>query len=85
MTTYPRPGVRSLHRFKRPRRRRWPDALRDDVLTRLLEPNHVRAEQEHLSGAAAEAGQTKAKTKRATRKKTEPTAPRNLLTKLPGM
>jgi hypothetical protein len=46
---------------KRPRRRkkpwrfRWPDEMRDEVLARLLELNRVQAEEEQLSGAAAEA------------------------------
>src|SRR5437868_12699044 len=47
-------------RRKKPWRYRWPDAFRDEVLARLLELNRQRAEQERLSGAAAE---VKAKTK----------------------
>lgn len=43
-------------RRKKPWRYRWPDDLRDEVLARLLELNRVRAEEERLSGAAAEAG-----------------------------
>jgi hypothetical protein len=35
-------------------RYRWPDEFRDEVLARLLELNRQRAEQERLSGAAAE-------------------------------
>jgi hypothetical protein len=58
-------------RRKKPWRYRWPDDLRDEVLARLLELNRQRAEEERLSGAAAEAeGKTKAKSpKRAGRKK----------------
>jgi hypothetical protein len=39
---------------KKPWRYRWPDPFRDEVLARLLELNKQRAEQERLSGAAAE-------------------------------
>jgi hypothetical protein len=42
-------------RRKKPWRYRWPDEIRDEVLARLLELNRVRAEEEQLSGAAAEA------------------------------
>ena len=38
---------------KKPYRYRWPDAVRDEVLARLLELNAERAEEERLSGAAA--------------------------------
>ena len=41
-------------RRKKPWRYRWPDDFRDEVLARLLELNRQRAEQERLSGAAAE-------------------------------
>jgi hypothetical protein len=41
-------------RRKKPWRYRWPDDLRDVVLARLLELNKQRAEEERLSGAAAE-------------------------------
>ena len=37
---------------KKPYRYRWPDAVRDEVLARLLELNAERAEEERLSGAA---------------------------------
>jgi len=53
-------------RRKKPWRYRWPDDFRDEVLARLLELNRQRAEQERLSGAAAEA---KAKKPRKTSKK----------------
>lgn len=43
-------------RRKKPWRYRWPDDLRDEVLARLLELNRVRAQEERLSGAAAERG-----------------------------
>ena len=52
-------------RRKKPWRYRWPDDFRDEVLARLLELNRQRAEQERLSGAAAE----KAKKPRKTVKK----------------
>ena len=42
-------------RRKKPWRFRWPDEIRDEVLARLLELNRVRAEEEQLEGAAAEA------------------------------
>ncbi len=41
-------------RRKKPWRHRWPEDFRDEVLARLLELNRQRAEQERLSGAAAE-------------------------------
>ncbi|MGP0065902.1 MAG: Eco57I restriction-modification methylase domain-containing protein, partial [Isosphaeraceae bacterium] len=46
-------------RRKKPWRYRWPDDFRDEVLARLLELNRQRAEEERLSGAAAEAGRGK--------------------------
>jgi N-6 DNA Methylase len=53
-------------RRKKPWRYRWPDEFRDEVLARLLELNRQRAEQERLSGAAAEG---KAKKPRKTSKR----------------
>jgi hypothetical protein len=50
---------------KKPWRYRWPDDFRDEVLARLLELNRQRAEEERLSGAAAEAGNGKAGKKSA--------------------
>lgn len=41
-------------RRKKPWRYRWPDAVRDDVLARLIALNGQRAEAEKRSGAAAE-------------------------------
>ena len=41
---------------KKPYRYRWPDAVRDEVLARLLELNAERAAEEVRSGAAAGAG-----------------------------
>jgi hypothetical protein len=38
---------------KKPWRYRWPDAVRDEVLARLLKLNAERAEQERLAGEAA--------------------------------
>lgn len=51
---------------KKPWRYRWPDEFRDTVLARLLELNKQRAEQERLSGQAAEASTRK--TRKRTRK-----------------
>jgi hypothetical protein len=45
---------------KKPWRYRWPDDFRDEVLARLLELNKQRAEEEKLSGAAAEMKERKA-------------------------
>jgi len=56
-----RPAARGR---KRPWRYRWPDEFRDTVLARLLELNKQRAEQERLSGQAAETS-TKKPGKRA--------------------
>src|SRR5262249_40575169 len=46
-------------RRKKPWRYRWPDDFRDEVLARLLELNKQRAEEERLTGLAAEADGTK--------------------------
>ena len=40
---------------KKPHRYRWPDEIRDEVLTRLLELNAVRAAEETRAGTAASA------------------------------
>src|SRR5271165_6780814 len=50
-------------RRRKPWRYRWPDDFRDEVLSHLLELNRQRAEQERLSGAAAEAGRDKPRKK----------------------
>ncbi len=50
-------------RRRKPWRYRWPDDFRDEVLARLLELNRQRAEEERLSGAAAEAGRGKPRKK----------------------
>ena len=55
-------------RRKKPWRYRWPDDFRDEVLARLLELNKQRAEQERLTGTAAEV-RTK-KPRKATKKGT---------------
>jgi hypothetical protein len=55
-------------RRKEPWRYRWPDEFRDEVLTRLLELNRQRAEQERLTGAAAEGASTKGRKKAGSRK-----------------
>jgi hypothetical protein len=56
-------------RRKKPWRYRWPDDVRDEVLARLLELNRQRAEEERLSGAAAD-GRVKSR-KRTGRKKAQ--------------
>ena len=58
---------RGPRRRKKPWRYRWPDEIRDEVLARLLELNRVRAEEEQLSGAAAEAS-SKSRANRQPRK-----------------
>ncbi|MBI1325733.1 N-6 DNA methylase [bacterium] len=55
-------------RRKKPWRYRWPDDFRDEVLARLLELNKQRAEEERLSGAAAEKTSKKAKSPRGKKK-----------------
>ncbi len=52
-------GQGSGRQRKKPWRYRWPDEFRDEVLARLLELNKQRAEEEKLSGAAAESKQQK--------------------------
>jgi hypothetical protein len=59
----------SGRRRKKPWRYRWPDDFRDEVLARLLELNRRRAEEERLSGAAAEA---RKKTRKTAGKKSDP-------------
>ncbi len=51
----------ATRRRRKPWRYRWPDDFRDEVLARLLELNRQRAEQESLSGAAAQAKPRKPK------------------------
>ena len=54
---------------EKPWRYRWPDPFRDEVLARLLELNKQRAEQERLTGLAAE-GAAKPKRKAPLKKNT---------------
>src|SRR5262249_20625931 len=54
-------------RRKKPWRYRWPDDFRDEALARPLELNRQRAQEERLSGAAAEG--TSKKKGRASKKK----------------
>ena len=61
----PEPGTRQR---KKPWRYRWPDDFRDEVLARLLAKNKEYAEEEQLSGTAAEAAEKK-KAKRGGKKK----------------
>jgi N-6 DNA Methylase len=61
----------TARRKKKPWRYRWPDEFRDEVLARLLELNKKRAEEERLSGAAAEGKAKKAGKKRRPRLKDE--------------
>ena len=56
-------------RKKKPWRYRWPDALQEEVLARLLELNQQRAEEERLAGLGAGKGKSKKKSKRASSKK----------------
>ncbi len=60
----------ATRRRRKPWRYRWPDDFRDEVLARLLELNRQRAEQERLSGAAAEAKPKKPR--KASRRSTDP-------------
>src|SRR5206468_10262789 len=54
---------------KKPYRYRWPDEVRDEVLSRLLELNAARAKEEARSGAVtASKRERKAAAKRAGRK-----------------
>jgi len=46
---------------KKPWRYRWPGEFRDEVLARLLELNKQRAEEEALTGAAAEGAAKKSR------------------------
>lgn len=46
-------GEEEYARRRKPRRYRWPDNVRDEVLARLLESNTERAAAETRAGAAA--------------------------------
>ncbi len=48
---------------KKPWRYRWPDAIRDEVLVRLLELNKQRAAEEALAGESAQDHKSSSKTK----------------------
>lgn len=54
---------------KKPWRYRWPDELQEEVLSRLLDLNHQRAEEERQAGLAAEKKQPKKRGKKAGKKK----------------
>ena len=80
----------SGRRKKKPYRYRWPAEVHDEVLARLLDLNQKRAEEERLSGAAAEAAKKRtapakkapakapAKTRAPAKKKTAPEGPLSL-------
>jgi hypothetical protein len=68
---------------KKPWRYRWPDDFRDEVLARLLELNKQRAEEERLSGQAADA--VKAETSAPSRRRACRNARRNDDPELPGL
>ncbi len=71
-------------RRRKPWRYRWPDEIRDEVLARLLELNRVRAEEEQLSGAAAEAvAKSKANRQPRKTKKNQAVGTASLLDTLP--
>jgi hypothetical protein len=59
----------ATRRRRKPWRYRWPDDFRDEVLARLLELNRQRAEQERLSGAAAEGTDSPKRARKVTREK----------------
>src|SRR5262249_44489713 len=65
---------------KKPWRYRWPDEFRDTVLARLLELNKQRAQQERLSGQAAEAS-----TKKAGKRNRKTSKREDKQTRLPGI
>jgi len=54
---------------RKPYRYRWPDAVRDEVLAKLLALNAKRAEEERLGGAAAAAKDANARKKSGRPKK----------------
>jgi hypothetical protein len=69
---------------KKPWRYRWPDEVRDEVLARLLELNRVRAVEEQLSGAAAEASSKSSANRQPRKSKKNMTiGSRSLLDSLP--
>ncbi len=53
-------------------RYRWPDAVRDEVLARLLKLNAERAEEEKLAGAAATSSSKATTRKRSSKKRSAP-------------
>ncbi|MCB1134509.1 MAG: hypothetical protein KDN05_25580, partial [Verrucomicrobiae bacterium] len=60
-------------RKKKPWRYRWPDALQEEVLARLLDLNHQRAEEERLAGQRGGKGSKRKKAKRKTKTKKKAT------------
>lgn len=58
----------STGRQKKPWRYRWSEAVHDEVLARLLQLNHERAETENLTGQAANKSEAKATNKKASKK-----------------
>jgi hypothetical protein len=65
---------------KKPWRYRWPQDFHDEVLARLLDLNQQRAEQERLTGLAAEAA-TKSPSKKAAKKTTKKPTTKKTTTK----
>ncbi|GAB1488614.1 N-6 DNA methylase [Opitutaceae bacterium] len=59
---------------KKPWRYRWPDAVRDEVLARLLKLNAERAEQERLAGEAASPSKSVKKTTTGAKRGRKPKA-----------
>ncbi len=60
---------------KKPWRYRWNEAMRDEVLARLLSLNQARAEEERLTGKAAPVPDAPKKTRKAGRSKQKPQGP----------
>jgi hypothetical protein len=62
-------GAASGRRRRKPWRYRWPDAVRDEVLARLLDLNAKRAVAEGLAGAGASGGKSPARPQKSRRMK----------------
>jgi hypothetical protein len=75
-----------ISKKKKPWRNRWPDEFRDEVLARLLELNKQRAEEEAVTGLAAESASAAKSRRSASRQSGSRTVEKkNRGPKLPGL
>jgi hypothetical protein len=88
LTPNPSPtGGAGSRKRKKPWRYRWPEAVHDEVLARLLDLNQKRHEQEILDGKQSEAKSSSKATGKTTKAKKPPKKPQSKQTPplIPGM